>query len=244
MLGGSIGVIGEQFVHVYYDEGREYNNVRLHPYQPNADEPAQVGFVDFKVAPEKIPEVLEDFLPHAAEVAVQTFYELLRWVNGLDSELESVDCAFRGPRPNDSPRTSDHALQADGRLCLMFRHLPANCHEESFNWLMSRLGGELQHIDVEMPASEAVIGFSTAATLFVDLSKTGVHFQDGTFESDEADPAHGKQVMLWFWAWGADEAAVFFNLDRAFKNIWAACRGTSEAIKVGNKRAREATDPS
>lgn len=29
-------------MHAYYDENREYNVVRLHPYQPNAAEAAQV----------------------------------------------------------------------------------------------------------------------------------------------------------------------------------------------------------
>jgi len=63
---------------------------------------------------------------------------------------------------------------------------------------------------------------------------------DCAFESDEDDPAHGHQVMLWFWAFGDTEAAVFANLDRAFGNIWAACRATSVAIADGNRAAREA----
>ncbi|MEJ1938058.1 hypothetical protein WDZ92_48310, partial [Nostoc sp. NIES-2111] len=66
-------------MHVYYDEGREYKDVRLHPYQPNAEEAAQVGFVDFKRDPDRIPEVLEDFRPHADQAAMQTWYDLLRW---------------------------------------------------------------------------------------------------------------------------------------------------------------------
>lgn len=226
-------------MHVYYDEGREYRVVRLHPYRPNAEEAAQSGFVDFKQEPHLIAEVLEDFQPHASETAVQTFYDLLRWVNGPDSELESADCAFRAPSANRSRSVSPHALEAAGRLCLMFRNLAANCHEDSFAWLLSRLGGELGHIDTELPASSAVVGFSTAATLFTAISETGVRLADGTFESDEDDPAHGHQIMLWFWAWGDDEASVFANLDRVFKNIWAACRGTSEEIATGNKRARE-----
>ena len=184
--------------------------------------------------------MLEDFRPYASEQAVQNFFELPRWMNGPDSELESVDCAFRAPHQNNSARVSQRAFQADGRLCLMFRRLRANCHEDSFHWLLNRLAGELEHVDTELPASEAVVGFSTAAALFTDLSTTGVRLADGTFESDEDDPAHGFQVILWFWAWGDDESAVFSNLDRAFKNIWTACRGTSEEITAGNKSAHEA----
>lgn len=225
---------------VYYDEGREYRDVRLHPYQPNPDELAQAGFVDFKKEPHRIPEVLEDFRPRASEAAVQTLYELLRWLNGPDSELESIDCAFRPPSESTSRSVSHHALEAEGRLCLMFRNLAANCHRDTFDWLLGRLALELGQLDTELPESAAVVGFSTAAALFTELSETGVHLPDGTFESDDNDSAHGHQVMLWFWVWGDDEAAVFANLDRVFKNIWAACRTTSEEIKAGNKRAQEA----
>lgn len=226
-------------MHVYYDENRGYSDVRLHPYQPNAAEAAQAGFVDFKAEPGRIPEVLEDFRPHAGEPAIQTFYELLRWVNGPESELESADCVFRGPEPNTSTRTSPRALQAHGRLCLMFRHLPANCHAESFDWLLTRLGTELKFMDTELDSIEAVIGFSEARALFIEISK-GTLRADGHFESDADDPGHGHQVMLWFWAFGDTEMAVFANLNRIFGNIWAACRATSEAITEGNRLAREA----
>ncbi|MCF8203517.1 MAG: hypothetical protein K9J82_00455 [Methylotenera sp.] len=226
-------------MHVYYDENREYNEVRLHPYQPNAAEASQAGFVDFKAEPYRIPEVLEDFRPYASEPAVQTFYSMLRWINGPESELESADCLFRGPEQNSSTRTSHHALQAHGRLCLMFRHLPGNCHAESFDWLLTRLGTALNFMDTELVMSEAVIGFSKSRTLFTEISNGTVR-ADGQFESDRDDPGHGNQVTLWFWAFGDTEAAVFANLDRIFSNIWAACRITSDAITQGNRLAREA----
>ena len=225
-------------MHVYYDESREYDNVRPHPYQPNMEEAAQAGFVDFKAKPEQIALVLEDFRPYDSEAAIQSFYDLLRWLNGPDCELESVDCAFRAPHPNNSTSTSPHAYQADGRLCLMFRHQPANCHAASFDWLLNRLAGELQHLDADLGSTEAVIGFSTAAAIFTEISKTGVRLPDGLFEADDDDPAHGKQVMLWFWCWADDQAAVYANLDRVFRNIWQACRSTSRAITQGNNDAR------
>ena len=226
-------------MHVYYDESREYHDVRLHPYETNAAEAAQAGFVDFKANPDHIPEVLEDFRPYAGEPAVQTFYQLLRWVNSPESELESSDCLFRGPEPGSSAGTSSHALQAHGRLCLMFRHLPHNCQAESVDWLVSRLGGELIAIDTELSSFEAVVGFSKSRTLFIDIS-TGTATPDGEFESDEDDPAHGHQVMLWFWAFGDTEADVFANLDRIFANVWAALRGASEAMAEGHRAARQA----
>jgi hypothetical protein len=68
---------------VYYDSGRSYETVRLHPYTASA--PAQTGYVDLTANPELITTAMEDFLPYSHLEATQVFYRLLREINGPES---------------------------------------------------------------------------------------------------------------------------------------------------------------
>jgi hypothetical protein len=60
--------------------------------------------------------------------AITTFYQCMEWLNGPSSDLETNDCAFTGPGPNEMtqfPRT----FQRSGRVMLLFRDLPHNRDE-------------------------------------------------------------------------------------------------------------------
>jgi hypothetical protein len=120
----------ESPVQVYYDAGRTYPTIRLHPYTATGVE--QAGYVDFEMQLESIPTVLEDFRPFAHREGIQEFYELLRKINGADSQLESCDSAFRPPAPQKGTN-SHRALSAYGRLYILFRNLTYNCSDDHYS---------------------------------------------------------------------------------------------------------------
>lgn len=212
---------------VYYDRDREYAEGRLHPY--GADALGLHAYIDFKACPEKIPSSLEDFLPFSDRPAVQTFYEMLAYINGPDSHLESVDCAFRGPAAH-SDSNSTLALVGYGRVFIMYRDLKFNCREECYQWLCGKLMEELGLNDPDFSAGEGVVAFSLNEALHVDISD-GVWLPTGEFDAAVDDRGMGCHTMLTFWAYGNSEDEVFSNLNRVFENIVQACRLIDASMK-------------
>jgi hypothetical protein len=211
---------------VYYDRDREYRGGRLYPYGPDAD--GQRGHIDFRASPGQIRTSLEDFLPFARWPAIQTFYGLLEYLNGPTSRLETVDCAFRGPYSHcDS--NSGLALAADGRLFVMYRDIGINCSKDHYQWLCGKLMQELELVDATFPAAEGVVAFSLNSALHVEISD-GQWLPSGEFDAAQDDRGMGYHTMLTFWAYGNDEAALFSNLDRVFKNILEVSKSIDKLI--------------
>jgi hypothetical protein len=120
----------------YYDNHRTYEVLRLHPYSPG--NPEQSGYIDFKKEPEKIHNSLEDFMPHSQRPAIQTFYSLLKYINGSNSFLETCDCALRSPGPHTASN-SKFPISVYGRLFLMYRDERLNCSREHAEWRCGKL---------------------------------------------------------------------------------------------------------
>lgn len=99
----------------------------MHPYV--ASEPGHAGFVDFKLAPDRIPLALEDFASLGHEPSIQEFFRLLHWANGLESILETCDRALLGPESHEFDFSAE-PLCVHGRLMLMYRDLGRNCDDE------------------------------------------------------------------------------------------------------------------
>ena len=213
-------------MYVYQDPTEGLRKARMHPFI--AVRPGEAGFVDFKSHPERIPEALEDFVAHAHEPAVQTFYHFLAWLNGHDSFLESCDCALRGPESHRF-KYSKRKLCAHGRLMLMHRDLAANC-DDRFNLLYNALGRSLTSIDPEFLRVHGLVGLAPSRALFEDLLPA--HANVDGYVSRFGDAGRGYQVTLVFKAFGNDAGETFANLDRVFKNIEAACRGTSKCLQA------------
>src|SRR5512141_2167738 len=106
---------------------------RSHPWAGSSVDPGSRYF-DLKKNPELIRTALEDFRPWSAWPAVETFYRLLEWLNGPDSILESNDCAFAGPCANETAQFPK-ALEATGRLMILWRELPLNLAPGPTEWL-------------------------------------------------------------------------------------------------------------
>jgi hypothetical protein len=216
---------------VYYDNDRTYPEPRPHPYE--AGSPDQSGFVDFKTRPESIETVLEDFRPFASRSAIRTFYSFLRWINGPDSHLETNDCAFRVPSAH-TDANSNLALGCHGRVYVFYRNLSLNSSSQHSDWLCGKLMQLLDGTDPEFTGQQGVVGFTLNSALQLSLWH-GIRLPDGTLDTRVDDPGFGRHLMLSFWAYGNDEAEVFQNLDRLFKNIWEATKKLSNEIDAAFK---------
>lgn len=199
----------------------------MHPHV--AVRPGQPSFIDFKVHPERIAEVLEDFVPFAAEPAIQSFYGLLEWLNGPESVLESCDCALRPPERHDSV-LSHVPLRVHGRLMLMYRDLAANCDMELFAALYNSVGRQLSKLDPEFQRDRGIVTLAPSKTLFRDLMP-GTMRHSGDVVSREGEPGRGYQLLLTFEAFGNYAADAFANLKRVFANMETATREASAILR-------------
>jgi hypothetical protein len=196
-------------MHVYRASELDITGIpRAHPWT-TAENNARSRYVDFRAEPEKIATALEDFLPFADERAIQKFYDLLRWINGPDSLLESNDCAFLF-KPNDDPNRP-FQLEASGRVMLFVTDISLTCSPNFGDMLMGIFFSRLQ---VCLPQqSPAVVGVSRASSFFKEARKVG------------------EQVVLYFWAWGDTKESTFSTLDTLFGAMLDAAKGVSSEIR-------------
>jgi hypothetical protein len=211
---------------VYYDEDRRHPEARLHPY---AGKQGESGYVDFKLHPELIRVVLEDFRRFDYRGAIQRFYAMLEWINGSGCKLETNDSAFRPPSEHQD-RNSNLRLSTHGRLCVLYRALQFNSSPEHAKWLCNQTMVALSRIDDTFSANEGVVGFTRNPILQTALS-TGRWITTDHFESSPGDPGLGELTMMSFWAYGTSDDEAFENLSRAFSNVWEACRLVSADIE-------------
>ncbi|MBI4454757.1 MAG: hypothetical protein HY644_02540 [Acidobacteria bacterium] len=199
-----------------YDDG--VGNVRAHPWERNEH---GHQYYDFKRHPELIAQVLEDFRPWAAHDGIQVFYELLRWLNGPDSLLESNDCAFRGPTKNSQPQYRKE-MGCKGRLMLFFRQLDLNLSQKSVLWLVNELYAALK----SAPASP----FCSA-----EISVVETHFTD-LLERTENE-RRGWEIVITSWAWGESEHETMETLKTFFEALSTTLKLVSGKVpaKRGDK---------
>ena len=142
---------------------------------------------------------------------METFYALLERLNHPKSALESNDCAFTGPHPNED-RTIVKALQCCGRVMVLFRELERNTEEGLMDRLKNELHVELGELDSEF--QWGVVGTTLIPVRYLALSEV---------EGKQL----GSQLMISFWAWGDQPADTMLNLARVMKNLTQALRRVS-----------------
>ncbi|MEQ1627570.1 MAG: hypothetical protein ABL965_09250, partial [Nitrospira sp.] len=151
----------------------------------------------------------------SAYPATETFYRLLEWLNGLESALESNDCAFSGATTDTTTEFSKR-LQCSGRLMILYRDLPLNTSPKQMHWLTNTTAHAVRGID---PAFEwGAIGATITSVRYTTLP-------------GPPEQQRGQQLMLSFWAWGENAPEVMANLDRTFHNLTAALRQVSDEIR-------------
>lgn len=190
---------------------------RYLPYSYAAHDEAG-GYYDFRNDPELIPEVLEDFRPYNDRQAVQTFYQLLKWVNGPTSIFESTDCLLRPASQCETGHGNGAALQITGRLMLIFRDHARNTQPDLMETFSRQLHTELASTDEGWMMG--CIGYAKYYAHFTSLGTVPI---EGT--------TTGNELCLGFWAWGNSEDECFDSLDRLFANLQTALERTSEVLK-------------
>lgn len=203
---------------IYHDQGRQEDlhqtGARHHPWSVGSyDE--NVRYYDFVRRPSLVREVLEDFLPYDEYPAIQTFYDLLYWLNGRDSILETNDSGFDF---GDSKTTwMPDKKEAEGRWMVFLRDKRLNLDARIVNDLGQTLWNQIEAIDPEFELG--YIGFAYCPTIFSELEPP-------------LNRVSTSILTIYFWAWGDTDEEAFENLDRLFANLFAAFRATNELGKT------------
>lgn len=188
---------------------------RTHPWAATEYGDEQNGggrYVDYKEFPDEIPKTLEDFIPFECQQAVQHFYAFMAWINGPDSHLETNDCAFRGPHPNEDS-IFQKKMKFDGRVELFARNYMHNVDPNTFCWLQRML---FIYLQLDRPGFRGgLLSMSAKDTTYVALP---------------AAANQGKRISLIFNAYGNDEPELFENLFIIFDVIWESCKQVSHAL--------------
>jgi hypothetical protein len=201
---------------VYIENTLIDESIRCHPYDGSTYGTAE-KYYDFKKQPELIPDVLEDYKKWNERDAIQLFYDLLKWLNGKGSILESNDCAFRPPHSNSNTQYPKK-LQCEGRLMIFSRKLHINTFQHSMQSLRDGIFARLDLID---PHYEwGCIAVSLAETAYLELNMP-------------AAKQVGHEVVLNFWAWGNDETEVWMNLRSVIANMFRCLKDVTEKVKKG-----------
>lgn len=193
-------------------------DAREHPWRVTTYKPEHKEYsgryYDFRVTPELIPTVLEDFVPYSTRPAIKRFYDFLKWINGPDSALESNDSAFRRPHSAESD-LFDYRQQCDGRVEVIHRDLSINTDPQRFySMTMSAC------VFLQLERRDFSAGFFE-----VSHAKT-------VFKSAPPGTQNGARLQIRFIAFGHSEYEAFANLAIVIDSVAAACRLLSAAYPM------------
>ncbi len=200
----------------YRYEGPPLTEPRSHPWVGAAGSP-EAHYYDLTATPALIRSALEDFVPWSRHAAIDRFFSLLEWLNQPDSLLESNDCAFTGPEPNEQPEVAA-ALLCEGRVMLLFRAIELN-QGDNITALAHDLQRRLARLD---PSFEGgAVGTTTLPVRYRALP---------------AGDQQGHQLMISFWAWGDTESECLSSLERVMKSLTTALQDVSRGAAAALQR--------
>lgn len=192
-------------MNVYQDHQQPPGRYHLWTYSETT--PAN-RYYDFRLNPKLIREILEDFRPWEKFEAVQSFYKLLTWLNGPDSNLETNDCGLRPPEANNQPQFP-WSLVVHARLTVFSRELVFNTVPKNIALFRKKIE---EHLRDKVPQFPACIAIGTWATLFTEIGQ------------------EGEIVTLEFWSWGNKELEAMSNLNLAFQALTTCLLTVSEMV--------------
>ncbi len=202
---------------VYHAKEFEDAGPRPHPWSTSIADPSQ-QYVDFKQEPGKIRTALEGWTLYSNERFAETFFQLLEWLNGDDSHLESNDCAFLPAADNIDAQFSFKKRCAE-RLMILFRDIYENTQPDSVDWLFNGTGKRLVVLDKEFRAG--AIGLSYKKTIYKALS------------DDPKEGAAGFQVMLSLFAYGKNRTTAHNAMARVIGNLRIALGSINNRVAAG-----------
>lgn len=187
--------------------GEAFTEARSHPWT-DAKTSSAFRYYDLKASPALIRTSLEDFVPWRHYLAVERFYALLEWLNGTSSLLESNDCEFTPPHPNQNLHMPE-ALECSGRVMVLYRQLSRNVAQHDLLALTNAFHNALAPLDTGF--ENGIVGTTLVPVRYLSLG-------------GPADAQLGCQLMLSFWAWGGTQAQTMANLERLMNNLASALR--------------------
>jgi hypothetical protein len=194
----------------YVDDG----HTRAHPYTGSAHDP-RVRCYNFRFNPELIRTNLEDFDGWSEWPSIQRFYKLLEWLNGDKSELESNDCAFRGPKERTNGGHSP-ALECESRLMIFYRRLDLNTSCAHIQLLLDMLYRAC--VAVNPDCTSGAIGIGLVNCAYLGLPQ---------------EERHGYQIELRLQAYGNSDTEAMTNLDTVVGNTFCVLkRLTPDITKI------------
>jgi hypothetical protein len=216
----------------YHERNGEEAEPRAHPWSTAVNDSAH-RYIDFKLEPQLIRTALEDWVPYRAAPFAESFFQLLEWLNGPQSRLESNDCAFRGSHANTTDHQFQYKERCDGRLMILYRNTYLNTFADAVDWLFNETLGSLSGVDEEFHSG--AVGFSFLRTGYLALG-------DGKRRA-----AAGFQVGLSFFAYGNDQSSCHEAMNRLILNVRQAletinARITPRLIRRFHVRVREFRD--
>ncbi len=199
-----------------------FTEPRSHPWTDTAANP-DFRYYDLKAEPSRIRTSLEDFVSWSRYPAIDAIYTLLEWLNASTSEstLETNDCAFTGPHPNEVSAFSK-TLQCSGRIMVLYRDLAQNLSRGKIESLKNDLHFSLGALDSEF--EWGMIGTTIIPVRYVTLPAPN-------------DAQIGHQLMISFWAWGDSEAELMQNLERVVGNLSHALREDTHRQSTPTRQA-------
>lgn len=201
--------------------------MRRQPWTVSEHDPG-ARYYNFRERPELIREVLEDFKPWERYEGVSRFYDLLEWLNGQESKLETSDCRFTGPVRNQQQAQFPGELACGGRLMFFFRQLTHNLSDDVSGWVAGKTAGRNPPLyepnkyvrwlaDVSHQLLSSVNGeFSWPVVQ--------IHFFPTFFADAPGEEAKkfGYQVVYEFHTWADTEEDIFHDFN-ALTNIFREC---------------------
>lgn len=205
----------------YYDPGLTMPSGRAHPWTHSERDPS-CRHCDFVAHPELIRSSIEDVRDLGDVPAALRLYELLEWVNGPESLLETNDCGVKRPKANNQPNIP-YARCIDARVMLFHRDHALNVLPASAEWLSGCIGHYLNQIDANWLG--ACVGVNRQPTLFLTLPESG--------------DREGMIQNLTVWAWGNSDEVAWSTLARTFRNILVACQAVVSEVRESQGQPSE-----
>lgn len=189
---------------------------RVYPWQLLPTDSSQ-SYYDFKSNPDKIGTSLAEFLPFNQWDGVDKFYQLLEWLNGNSSILESSNCGNSGFKATTNSNFHKQ-IEFSAQLMILYRNSSYNLSGQNMKFLESKAQYYLQSFDVDF--EWGVVGTTIVPTKYVNLPVP-----------DEKQL--GSQLILHLWAWGDSKSEVMENFGRVSIHVKdaliAVCRDINAA---------------
>lgn len=156
-------------MHAFHDHQEGVGEARPHPWQGSLHDP-RAKFTDFLAHPELVRSSLEDFIPYAAQPAIDRFFSLVEWMSGPDAPWETTESYLWPPAaPHSNRFFAQYKIICSARLVFFNRDHHWQCRHG--DWAFQNLLARLQHREPVHPNS--CVGVFTMPTLFVSLSDDG-----------------------------------------------------------------------